>query len=139
MKIREIDGRSMVCGEVGDRLPDDLLALTLRSGWKSGQLSGIGGVKNVELAYFDLAEKRYVPIAVDGVVELVGLTGNLAMVDRAPFWHLHAIVSDRDGQVRAGHLVRLEVAITLECWLQVSGQSIERKRNEATGLNLLDL
>jgi len=107
--------------------------------WTSGSLTGLGGVKEVQLAYFDLDRSEYLPIRVPGIVELVSLTGNLALVNGEPFWHLHAAVSDRNGNVTAGHLSSLEVAITVECWLDVSTTPVSRARDPKTGLNLLDI
>jgi len=41
--------------------------------------------------------------------------------------------------VRGGHLIGLEVAITLECWIERGGKVIQRKKDDYSGLNLLDL
>ena len=128
----------MTKGEPGECLPDALVDLARDQGWNSGSVQGLGGVTNVRLAYFDLQTKEYLPIEVEGIVELVSLMGNLALVKGEPFWHLHAVVSDRNGRVIAGHLVRLEVAITLECWIEAGLEPVTRAREEATGLNLLD-
>ena len=126
-------------GKRGDRLPEALVELAKQQGWASGSISGLGGVTNVQLAYFDVLRREYLPIAVDGIVELVSLTGNLSIVNDAPFWHLHAVVSDRDGHTTAGHLMSLEVAITLECWIDAAHEPITRRRDEQTGLNFLDM
>ena len=139
MKWRDLENRCLVKGEPGDRLPDFLVELARERGWMSGSLTGLGGVRDVQLAYFDLELKQYLPISVEGVVEVVSLTGNLSRVQGQPFWHLHAAVSDRDGRVTAGHLVRLEVAITLECWIDAGLQHVDRERDPETGLNLLAL
>ncbi|MDD5087516.1 MAG: DUF296 domain-containing protein [bacterium] len=139
MKISEHDERFLVRFEVGESLPSALVKLTQAQQWTSGSLSGIGGVRNVALAYFDLAAKQYLSFQVDGVVELVSLIGNLALVDGQPFWHLHAAVADRQGTVRAGHLVGLEIAITAECWIVPGKYPVHRHRDDFSGLNLLDI
>ena len=138
MKCMASGKRFLTKGEPGERLPEALVELARSYGWKSGSVQGLGGVTKVKLAYFDLRKKEYRPIGVDGVVELISLTGNLALVNEEPFWHLHAAVSDRDGRVTAGHLVSLEVAITLECWIEAGSEPVSRNRDETTGLNLLD-
>lgn len=139
MKLVRIGNRFLARGEVGDQLPDALVKLARDHAWASGSLTGLGGVKDVQLAYFDLARREYLPIHVAGVVELVSLTGNLALVNGEPFWHLHAAVSDRNGTVTAGHLSGMTVAITVECWLDVNSASVARARDPQTGLNLLDI
>lgn len=139
MRISEHGERYLVRFEVGESLPAALTELAKERKWTSGSLSGIGGVHNVTLAYFDLADKRYLSFRVDGIVELVSLSGNLALVEEQPFWHLHATVADREGHVRAGHLVELEVAITVECWITPGQHAVHRRRDDYSGLNLLDI
>lgn len=139
MRHRLIGRRCLVKGEPGDRLPDLLVTLAKQHGWASGSITGLGGVTDVHLAYFDVARKEYLPIHVAGIVELISLTGNLSTANGAPMWHLHAAVSDHHGRVTAGHLVSLEVAITLECWIEAETELVSRLKNETTGLNLLDL
>ena len=133
MRVRIVGDRALVRGEVGDRLPEALVQTANEQGWKSGSLSGLGGVRNVKLAYFDLDRREYVPINVEGIVELVTLLGNLAIVDGKPFWHLHASVSDRNGLMTAGHLVSLEVAVTLECCIAFERVLVSRRRDEVSG------
>jgi uncharacterized protein len=123
----------------GDWLPDKLTEFSAAQGWTSAYLTGIGGVKNVVLAYFDLDQKKYLEFQIEGVVELLSLQGNLSLLKNQPFWHLHAIVGDRLGQVRGGHLVRMEVAITLECWIQQFPLCVLREPDPVTNLNFLKL
>ena len=138
MKIRRIGDRYLLRGEIGDQLPHFLVQSARDHGWTSGYLTGIGGVKDVELAYFDLERKEYTPIQVKGIQELISLSGNLALVGSEPFWHLHAAVSDRSGRVTAGHVQSMTVAITLECWAVIGDERVDRKFDDATRLNLLD-
>lgn len=139
MQWIEDNSRILVRFEIGEKLPDALTDFAIRMGFVSGSLTGIGGVKNVVLGYFDLDEKQYVTFSVAGIVELVSLTGNVALLNGQPFWHLHASVANREGSVLGGHLVSLEVAITVECWIQRGNKIAGRKRDEYSGLNLLDL
>jgi uncharacterized protein len=139
VRIRQVRQRFLVRFEVGDVLPQTLVAVSQEQGWKSGSLSGIGGVQEVVLGYYDLAAREYVKIPVEGIVELVSLAGNLSSVDGAPFWHLHAAVAGRDGRLYGGHLINLRVAITLECWIDPTDLSVERKYEDACGLKLMNL
>ncbi|MBU0508425.1 DNA-binding protein [bacterium] len=139
MRISPQGSRFLAKFEIGEVLPRAFVELARERGWTSGSVSGIGGVRNVLLAYYDLAARKYLEFPVDGVVELVSLTGNLALVNGEPFWHLHAAVADREGNVKAGHLVHLEVAVTLECWIEPGAALVERTPDQHTGLNLLNL
>ena len=137
MKVHHDSSRFLVRFERGEAIPDTLVTLAKERGWMSGSLLGIGGVQDVMLAYFDLHTKSYMQIPVEGIVELISLSGNLAFVDGQPLWHMHAAVSDVKGRVTAGHLVSLKVAVTLECWITPSHDVVTRSRDEFSGLNLL--
>jgi len=139
MRWIEDHSRLLVRFEVGDKLPESLVDMARRLGIASGSLTGIGGVRSVVLGYYDLQARQYVTFEVPGIVELVSLIGNVSLLNGQPFWHLHALVADREGNVRGGHLVGLEVAITLECWIERGGKVIQRKKDDYSGLNLLDL
>jgi uncharacterized protein len=139
MESANTDNAVLVRFDRGDLLPDKLVDFCGSLNWSSAYLTGIGGVRNVTLAYFDLDQKKYLEFQVEGVVELLSLQGNLSLLKNQPFWHLHAIVGDRLGHVRGGHLVRMEVAITLECWIQPFPLLVLREPDPVTNLNFLKL
>lgn len=121
----------------GSHIPDALVELALARKWQSAVCSGIGGVSEVELAYYDIEKREYLTIKVNGIVELVSLSGNLTGAEGEPFWHLHAVVADRAGRTFGGHLLSCKVALTVE--LAVWPMDRQRLRNfdESLGLRLL--
>jgi predicted DNA-binding protein with PD1-like motif len=48
-------------------------------------------------------------------------------------------VADKSGNLKGGHLVTLEVAVTVECWIHPGVKPVARCYDETAGLNLLDL
>jgi len=139
MRVAEDGARFLVRCEVGEVLPNVLIDLASFRKWNAASLTGLGGVQRVRLAYYDLQARRYLTFDVDGIVELVSLVGNLSRLDGKPMWHLHASVADRCGNVRGGHLVSLEVAITVECWIDTGALPVTRVADDFSGLNLLDI
>lgn len=139
MTYRHLQTGTLVRLSVGERMPEALVEFAHREGWTSGHVHGIGGVEDVELAYFDRASREYQRKKFDGVYELLSCTGNLAVVDGEPFWHLHAIIGDADFRVFGGHLVGLTIAVTGEFWLTRGSGVVGRSLDERTGLKLLDL
>ncbi len=121
----------------GAEVPEVLVSLARERGWKSAVCSGIGGVSNVRLAYYDLEQKAYLPFSVDGIVELVSLNGNLTGPPGEPFWHLHAIVADRAGKTFGGHLQSCTVALTIELAVWTINEYRTRTFDEETGLRFL--
>jgi uncharacterized protein len=139
MKIHQDGSRFLIRCEVGEKLPDVLLDLARSRHWISAEITGLGAVRGVTLAYYDLNDRKYINHPIDGIVELVSLVGNLAWLDGNPIWHLHCSVADRNGNLKGGHLVTLEVAVTVECWITLGDKPLARRYDEFSGLNLLDL
>ncbi len=139
MQVQAIGARYLVRLDRGESYPDSLVELARQLEWKSGSISAIGGVESVELAYYDLAERLYLSIPVSGMVELVSMTGNLSTLDESPLWHCHAVVGNRDGSLRGGHLSRFIVALTVECWIEAGLDVAKRELDDDLGLNLLSL
>jgi uncharacterized protein len=57
---------------------------------------------------------KYKRIAVDEQVEVLSLLGDVAVTDREPSLHLHAVLGKSDGNVVGGHLIEANVRPTLE-------------------------
>jgi len=102
-----------------------------------GSLSGIGAVSDASLAFFDRKKMEYLPIPVAQQAEVLALTGNLALREKQPFFHVHAVLGLPDGSTRGGHLVHAHVWPTLEVVLTTWTRSAQRTLDRETGLPLL--
>lgn len=136
MKSRREGDRIFIRLELGEEVHSSLVAIAAEHGISGGWLNGIGAAREVELGCYDLERKDYERTTVEGDVEVASAAGSLGMVDGEPFVHLHAVVSDRRGVPRAGHLFRAVTSATLEFVLIVADRPIERTRDEEIGLNL---
>jgi len=123
----------------GERVPDALIEFARSEDWTSGWLTGIGGVDEVVVGYFDREVREYRQRQLDGRFELLSCIGNLAMVEGKPFWHVHVTLGDTEYQVLGGHLIGLRIAVTGEFWLTRGEGPVHRTIDEATGLKLLNL
>jgi len=99
----------------------------------SAWFQAIGAFETSVIAYWNRDTKRYEDIAVDEQVEVVALSGN---VNRTKL-HAHVVLGRRDGSTIGGHLKRGNVFPTLELWLSPLAEELIRKRDEATGLELI--
>ncbi|MHA1135240.1 MAG: PPC domain-containing DNA-binding protein [Candidatus Thorarchaeota archaeon] len=105
----------------------------------SGHLSLIGAVSKVHLGYFDLHEKVYKDFTIDEDLEIVSCVGNISRLKEDYVVHAHVVASDVDGKCYAGHLMEgCVVSVTIEIVI-TEFTEMSRARDEATGLNLLDL
>ncbi len=103
----------------------------------AGRLSAIGGFRQVELKYYNTQTLQYEQQEMKKQVEVVNLTGNIALLDGKPFIHAHVTVSDWEYRSYSGHLGEGIVDPTLEVFLTQFDGVITRWQNEQTGLDEL--
>jgi predicted DNA-binding protein with PD1-like motif len=106
---------------------------------KSGFVTGLGAICDVELAFFDFENKSYIRKQFPDDYELIDLTGNFSILDGRPFLHAHITIADSECKPFAGHLHSARVAVTGEFLVISTGVEVVRKPDEETGLNLLEL
>lgn len=125
--------------EPGDDVLADLRDFARKLHFKAAHFSGIGGFSDVVLGYFDLEAKEYRPIPIEEQVEVVSLTGDIALDEQGqPMVHAHVVVGRADGSARAGHLLEAHVRPTLELVLVQTPRHLQRRMDQETGLPLLD-
>jgi len=122
----------------GQEVMQGLLAFARKYGLKAGHLTGIGAISDAVVGYFDPQKKAYVRNHEKGQAELLSLTGNLALSDGEPFFHIHVALGLRDGSTRGGHLFEAVVRPTVEIVLTTCSRPARRKLDPDTGLPLLD-
>lgn len=122
----------------GQEVMDGLLAFAREHKLVSGHLTGIGAISNAVIGYFDPQTKSYLRNAEKEQAEVLSLTGNLALVNNEPFFHVHVALGLRDGAARGGHLFEATVQPTVELILTTYPRPVRRKIDPATGLPLLD-
>ncbi|MDO8514752.1 MAG: DUF296 domain-containing protein [bacterium] len=103
------------------------------------QFQAIGAVKDVEIGYYDLVNRRYVFREEEGPLEVASMDGNVSELNERPLVHAHAVLSRCDETLECigGHLRSATVAVTLELCLWLVTQPLLRGLDEDIGLNLL--
>ena len=138
MKVKRTENGFLVVLEVGDEVIAALKKLAAAERIGMASLAGIGAVKDVTLGYLDLDQKEYLKREFNGdSMELVSLTGNLAVLDGEPVAHCHAVIGDREMRVFGGHLFQATVSVTAEIFLRVYAGEIVRQFDRDTGANLI--
>ena len=122
----------------GQEVMQGLLAFARKHKLVAGHLTGIGAISHAVIGYFDPKKKAYLRNHEKGQAEILSLTGNLALYDNEPFFHVHVALSLRDGSARGGHLFEATVRPTVELVLITYPKAIRRKIDPETGLPLLD-
>jgi uncharacterized protein len=122
----------------GQEVMKGLLAFARKHKLVAGHITGIGAVSDAVIGYFDPQTKTYLRNQEKGQAELLSLTGNLALNDNEPFFHVHVALGRRDGSVRGGHLFETTVRPTVELVLTAYPKPVRRKTDPEWDLPLLD-
>ncbi|MHC5036410.1 MAG: PPC domain-containing DNA-binding protein [Planctomycetota bacterium] len=123
----------------GEKVMESLSRLAEKRNLRGAWVEGLGAVKDVELGWFDTANKTYVKRSFPDLHELVSLTGNVGRAGAETAVHLHAVCAGRDLRPVAGHLFEAVCAVTVEMKVREFTFPLERVRNETFALNLLAL
>lgn len=139
--IQEGDQKTyMVVFEAGEEVTAGLLAFAKEQHLSAAHLTAIGAFERVTLAFFDLQTKEYRKIPVNEQVELLSLTGNIALdEENKPKLHAHVVIGKADGTAHGGHLLEAYARPTVEAVVVASSGSLRRRMRPEFGLALLDL
>lgn len=124
----------------GERLHAALAEFVRATKIQGAWVSGLGAASQVELGFYDLRAKTYQWRTFDGAYEITSLQGSIALDEQGkPVFHLHGTFADNAYQTIGGHVRDLVVGGTCELFAHRSYQPLRRARDEASGLNLLQL
>ena len=119
-----------------DELVASLKAVCEKEKVTGALVSGVGAAKKAEIAHFDPDTKEYHIKKLEGKLEIISLSGNIAMKEGEAVPHLHVALSMKDFSTVSGHLMKAEIRPTCEILLLLHGVKIHRERDDRTGLNL---
>jgi predicted DNA-binding protein with PD1-like motif len=122
----------------GKKIVEKITDFCVKESIHSGVFYGIGAVLEAELAFYSLAQKKYLFKKLEKPQEIVSLTGNIALVENMPFLHIHTVLANDDFICSGGHLKEATVGATGEIYLFSLKDAIERVFDKEIGLKLLD-
>lgn len=139
MRFQQFGERYIVRIESGEHVFETLTRFLQSEGIEFASISAAGAVRDVTLGYWNAATKEYHFREFTEQAEVVSFAGNAALKDGAPFLHVHGVFGRGDFSVFGGHVKEATVHPTLEIWLRTEDVQVRRARDEASGLDLLDL
>ena len=125
--------------DTGDEVTENLLAFAREQGLSAAEFTGLGAFSDAVVGYFDWQKKDYNRIRIEEQVEVLNLTGNIALADGKPKLHPHIVLGKADGTAHGGHLLEGHVRPTLEVIVTESPVHLRRKSDPETGLALIEL
>lgn len=121
----------------GDEVMSNITEFAREQALSASQFTAIGAFSEVMLGFFDLSIKDYKKIPISEQVEVLALTGDIAMHEGKPKVHAHVVLGKVDGTAHGGHLMEATVEPTLEVILTESPSHLQRKVDPETGLPLI--
>lgn len=121
----------------GTKVPEGILEIARREHISTAAVEGIGGVKELNLAYFNQETKKYEEHRFVEYMEAASLLGNLTLKDGEPFLHLHGNFGRRDLSVIGGHVVSAVVSPLLELTVTPTENTAHRRFDMAAGLSTI--
>ncbi len=102
-------------------------------------LTGLGMLRDFEISFFNRETKEYETLSQKNPMELVSMTGSLAMSENGAFMpHIHVSLGGSDHSLKGGHLRSAKVAILNEITLvKLPQRTLSRKLNTDTRLHEL--
>jgi predicted DNA-binding protein with PD1-like motif len=101
--------------------------------------TAIGALKRAKLGFYNQEKKEYQEIKLDSPYEIACCIGNISIKERKPFVHAHAVLADKDGNTKAGHLLEGKVFAAEVHLRELKGARLERKHDVITGLSLWEI
>ena len=98
--------------------------------------TAIGALKRAKLGFYEQKKHAYQEMTLNTPNEIASCVGNISVKDGNPFVHAHAVLADKNGDTKAGHLVTGKVfAAEVHLW-ELMDTVLERKFDNVTGLSL---
>lgn len=137
-KIDESPKTFILVFKIGDELADGLLQFAKEQRLSSASFKAVGALSSVRLGWFSWESKRYEPsVTLDEQVELLSLIGDIALKDRQPVVHAHAVIGRKDGTAHGGHLLKAYTRPTCEVVLTESPVQLQKFIDPESGLALI--
>jgi hypothetical protein len=139
MFFKKIPNGYLVRLEKGEEVIESLIKLADKEKILGGFLYGLGAVKDVTLGYFDVANKAYMTKDFDDEYEVTSLVGDIYYFEGKLGIHAHVNLSGPDFNLIGGHLFKAVITGTGEFFIHTTEETLKRKKDPSTGLNILDL
>ena len=139
MLYQKFDNTYVIRLERGDEVVASLLSLAEKEKIALANVSGIGACDSAIIGVYKLSEKKYYSNHLLGDMEITCLAGNITTMDGKPYVHVHATLGMADGSAKGGHLNEAIISATGELMVTAVNGSVDRFKDEASGINFLKL
>ena len=121
----------------GEELREQLEKFCAENNIKAAWFNAIGATKKAEIAVYNLRAKKYDTKQFSEMMEIVGVIGDISIMDGKPFMHAHGSFARPSFAMVGGHIMTCVISATCEIRLDKLDGELNRKHDEFTGLHLL--
>ncbi len=104
---------------------------------KTARVEAIGTLRKARTAYYNRKTKKYEEHMYNENLGVTSMLGNITLMEKEPYLHLHANLGRKDMSVVGGHLVSGEVHPFLEVVITPTSNVAIRKHDEELNLNAI--
>lgn len=122
--------------DAGEEVLEQLKNIALAENIKLANVQGLGATNDFTVGVYDVSNKEYHANSFSGDYEIVSLTGTINTMNGDYYSHLHMSAGDNKGMVFGGHLNKAVISATCELVINIIDGSVDRYKDDATGLNL---
>ena len=137
MKYKKLNGSWVIVLKRNEMIIESLKEFVKKNNIKSGYFNAIGAVSSVELGHFNLEKGGYTTKSFNQPLEIVSLMGNVSKKGKEIIIHSHIVLGTYQMEVLGGHLKEATISATCEIILHEFEETLERKYDEDTRLNLI--
>lgn len=136
MEYRRFNNDIVVRIDRGEEILTKIKEVALKENIKLANVNALGATNDFTVGVYNVSEKKYYSNTFTGAYEIVSLTGSINTMDGNFYTHIHMSCGDDKGHVVGGHLNSAKVSATCEMFIRVINGSVDRFRDDITGLNL---
>lgn len=120
----------------GEEIVEQLKLISLLENIKLASIQALGATDSFTVGTYSVEKQEYKANDFRGDFEIVSLVGTVNTMDGEYYSHLHMSAGNEKGEVFGGHLNRARISATCEMVITVIDGTVDRFREEQTGLNL---
>lgn len=138
MEYKRFDQHIVARLDIGEEIVSSVMNIAKEENIKLASVSAIGAVDDVTIGVFKPSEKKYYSNNFKDDFELLSLQGNISTMNQEPYVHLHITIGNEKGEALGGHLNEAYISATCELFISIIDGEVDRKVDDATGLNVFD-
>ncbi len=139
MNFKQIKSKLILRLDPGEEIITALKDICTKQNISFATVVGIGATNKGTIGLFKVDSKKYITHEFSGDHEICNLTGTITRMNNEVLPHIHITLCDEQQKCFGGHLDAATVSATCEIILEICKQTITRKKDKTTGLNLLNL